>query len=246
MELDEVRIGYPGSNGLLPEPVNCKLRQGDFICLIGRNGAGKSTLLRTMAGLIRPLSGSVKCLGHDIQSMDPSTRARRLSAVFWDRDPQANIRVFEMVSLGRYPHTGFAGRLHDEDVEIIRSSLRDADMEWAAGRWFHQLSDGERQRVLIARSLAQRTPVMILDEPTAFLDFEGRHDVMQLLGKISLSQNITVVISTHDLDRVIEMDADTLLMDKDGVIHAGPARELVQKGMFANLFKGIGFFFNRS
>lgn len=198
MELHDVTIGYRGK--VVAKGLTATLRRGELTCLIGRNGTGKSTLMRTMAALQKPLGGTVTIDGKDIATMTARQRARLIGIVTTERVEVQNMTVWDMVAMGRSPYTGFFGRLSEQDKEIIETSLRMMHMETFSQRSINSLSDGERQKVMIAKTLAQQTPVVFLDEPTAFLDYPSKIETMQTLQTLCHDSGIAMLLSTHDLD----------------------------------------------
>ncbi|MBQ0074149.1 MAG: ABC transporter ATP-binding protein [Prevotella sp.] len=198
MELHDVTIGYRGK--VVAKGLTATLRKGELTCLIGRNGTGKSTLMRTMAALQKPLGGTVTIDGKDIATMTARQRARLIGIVTTERVEVQNMTVWDMVAMGRSPYTGFFGRLSEQDKEIIETSLRMMHMETFSQRSINSLSDGERQKVMIAKTLAQQTPVVFLDEPTAFLDYPSKIETMQTLQALCHDSGIAMLLSTHDLD----------------------------------------------
>lgn len=200
--LKNLVVGYPDGRHTrqLNHAANEEAHDGMLTCLIGANGAGKSTLLRTIAGFQSPLEGTVLLGGDDVRALSPRQRAERMAVVLTDRPDVMCTTVWEMVATGRAPFTGFWGRLSGKDRDIVARSLRLVGIEWMADRTVASLSDGERQKVMIAKALAQQTPVVLLDEPTVFLDYPSRVEVMQLLLRIAHEEHKTVLLSTHDLD----------------------------------------------
>lgn len=204
--LKNLVVGYPDGRHTrqLNHAANEEAHDGMLTCLIGANGAGKSTLLRTIAGFQLPLEGTVVLGGDDVRALSPRQRAERIAVVLTDRPDVMCTTVWEMVATGRAPFTGFWGRLSGKDRNIVTRSLRLVGIEWMADRTVASLSDGERQKVMIAKALAQQTPVILLDEPTAFLDYPSRVEVMQLLLNIAHEEHKTVLLSTHDLDLALQ------------------------------------------
>lgn len=204
--LKNLVVGYPDGRHTrqLNHAATEEAHDGMLTCLIGANGAGKSTLLRTIAGFQSPLEGTVLLGGDDVRALSPRQRAERMAVVLTDRPDVMCTTVWEMVATGRAPFTGFWGRLSGKDRNIVTRSLHLVGIEWMADRTVASLSDGERQKVMIAKALAQQTPVILLDEPTAFLDYPSRVEVMQLLLNIAHEEHKTVLLSTHDLDLALQ------------------------------------------
>ena len=215
--LKNLVVGYPDGRHTrqLNHAANEEARDGMLTCLIGANGAGKSTLLRTIAGFQLPLEGTVLLSGDDVRALSPRQRAERMAVVLTDRPDVMCTTVWEMVATGRAPFTGFWGRLSGKDCDIVTRSLRLVGIEWMADRTVASLSDGERQKVMIAKALAQQTPVILLDEPTAFLDYPSRVEVMQLLLNIAHEEHKTVLLSTHDLDLALHTADRLWLFEKE-------------------------------
>lgn len=215
--LKNLVVGYPDGRHTrqLNHAANEEAHDGMLTCLIGANGAGKSTLLRTIAGFQLPLEGTVLLGGDDVRALSPRQRAERMAVVLTDRPDVMCTTVWEMVATGRAPFTGFWGRLSGKDRDIVTRSLRLVGIEWMADRTVASLSDGERQKVMIAKALAQQTPVVLLDEPTAFLDYPSRVEVMQLLHNIAHEEHKTVLLSTHDLDLALHTADRIWLFEKE-------------------------------
>lgn len=215
--LKNLVVGYPDGRHTrqLNHAANEEAHDGMLTCLIGANGAGKSTLLRTIAGFQLPLEGTVLLGGDDVRALSPRQRAERMAVVLTDRPDVMCTTVWEMVATGRAPFTGFWGRLSGKDRDIVTRSLRLVGIEWMADRTVASLSDGERQKVMIAKALAQQTPIILLDEPTAFLDYPSRVEAMQLLLNIAHEEHKTVLLSTHDLDLAIHTADRIWLFEKE-------------------------------
>lgn len=210
--------------------------------LAGTNGAGKSTLLRTLAGFVKPLAGTVAWLGRPIGSYRPAGLARTLAVVLTDRPDTGALTVREVVSLGRYPYTPPGGRLSPADRAVVVQAMEAAGVSPLASRPCVSLSDGERQRVMIAKALAQQTPVVLLDEPTAYLDLPGKAAVMRLLVSLVRTHGKTVLLSTHDLDLALPLADRLWLLAPDGITEGTPAG-LAGSGAVERFFSSadIGF-----
>lgn len=198
IEFENLTVAY--GHKVLVEKVSGCFEPGGTTALIGRNGAGKSSLLRVIAGIDRPVSGSVRICGKDLSSMPPAERARKVAFVTTQRVRIANLSCASVVGMGRAPYTDWIGRLSDADRVAVEDALAAVGMSGYASRTMDTMSDGECQRIMIARALAQDTPVMLLDEPTSFLDLPGRYELARLLARIAREKNKTVVYSTHELD----------------------------------------------
>ena len=218
---NNLTIGY--DSHIVQKELTFALHGGELVTMLGRNGCGKSTLLHTLAGLIPPISGDYTIGGEG----EPE---RRLALVLTERVSLENTKVFDVVAMGRYPYTNAMGRLQAEDTETIMRSLAAVglDATRADGKaykdiFFNDLSDGEKQRVLIAKALAQQTPVILLDEPTAHLDLPNRIQVLRLLRTLAHEQQKTILLSTHELDLALQLSDRILLMSKQGVALDTPA-----------------------
>lgn len=200
--IDNLTIGY--RHKVIAGPLDGQLRGRELVCVIGRNGLGKSTFLRTLAGLQPPLSGDVRWQDGDstvsCRSLRKDELARIFSVVLTEQPDGVNLTVHDVVAMGRMPYTGFFGSLGNDDEEMVGQALSLTGMSAFAHRDISTLSDGERQKIMIARAIAQHTPVMLLDEPTAFLDYESKKITMAMLHAIATDMDKLVVVSTHDLD----------------------------------------------
>ena len=208
---------------------SASIRLGEMVCIVGPNGAGKSTLLRTLAGLQPPLAGEVKIAGQPLSSLSVHELARRRAVVLTENHAAGDILVREFVALGRHPHVGWSGRLGPDDRAAVDRAMAVVDVTALAGRALDRLSDGERQRAVLARALAQDPKLLILDEPTAFLDLERRRVTLETLRRIAVSQRRAVLLSTHDLrlacrlgdrlwvlagdGKVVDVEPDAALLD---------------------------------
>lgn len=217
--LNDVSIGY--RKKVVAEGLTTELRGGEFTCLVGRNGLGKSTLLKVLAGFDKPLSGNIslniKGKDYDLTKLSKTVLARFVSVVLTDRIEIANVTAKEVVGMGRMPYTGFFGKLKKEDKDIVDTAMGDTGIEELAEREINTLSDGERQKVMIARALAQQTPIILLDEPTAFLDYESKVSTMQLLHELAHDKGKIILASTHDLDIAVRY-ADRLITINNGIV----------------------------
>lgn len=209
--LDQLTVGYRRNSRqrVVQQGLSARFRSGELNCLVGSNGVGKSTLLKTISGFLPPLSGRVLTGGLDFHSLSNKEKAKMMSVVLTTRVEVDNISVEEMTAIGRTPYTGFFGALSDVDKEAVKNAIREVGIEHLQGRMFHELSDGERQKVMIAKSLAQNTPIILLDEPTSFLDFPSKVETFRLLQRLAYDAGKTILVSTHDLDLAVRL-ADRL------------------------------------
>lgn len=242
-------IGYArarGTDAVIARQLNFALHPGELICLLGPNGAGKSTLMRTLARLQPPLAGQIWLDERPLEELRPGQLARRLSVVLTDRVDVGALSGHGLVSLGRHPYTGWTGSLTPPDQQVVNWALQAVGAAGLAQRQVLELSDGERQKILIARALAQQPLVMLLDEPTAFLDLPRRVEVMALLRRLARENQQAVLLSTHDLDLALR-NADRLwLLSAEGALFDGAPEDLVLTGAFERVFAGEGVTFDRA
>ena len=200
---NRLTVGYRGHR--VVEDISLSLPCARLVCLLGPNGAGKSTLLRTLCGFQPPIAGTVTISGSDITAMSAAEVARLVSVVLTDRPLTPSLTAAEMVGMGRAPYTGFWGRLSDDDRRLVSEAMQTVGIAPLATRRMGQLSDGERQKVMIAKALAQHTPVIVLDEPTAFLDYPSKVAVMKTLARLAHDEGKTILMSTHDLELAAQL-----------------------------------------
>lgn len=202
LTLKNLTIGYKGKT--VAENINATLKEGELVCLVGRNGAGKSTLMRTITALQPPIKGSIWIKENHNDETEREVRktdvARNIGIVLTEKTEVENLSVHDMVAMGRMPYTGFFGKLTAKDETIVQQAMSKLNITEFSQRMVSTLSDGERQKVMIAKTLAQQTPIILLDEPTAFLDYPSKTDTMLLLQQLAHEQNMAILISTHDLD----------------------------------------------
>lgn len=242
IELHDVTLGY-GERVLMAD-ANVGFGWGELTALVGRNGTGKSTLLRTIAALARPQRGRITIGGKDSSELSMKEVASRIAFVSTEDVRVQNLHVWDVVSLGRAPYTNWVGRLTEEDKTKVRESLRLVGMESFAEASMDSLSDGERQRVMIARALAQDTPIILLDEPTAFLDLPNKYEICLLLKKLAHKEGKCILFSTHDLSIAIEL-CDTIAVIEGGQFHYGTAEMLIEEGVMQRIFNSAQIEFDR-
>lgn len=214
--LSHLSVGYKVGHTVVSD-INLTLQSGQLACLIGENGVGKSTLLKTLTGFLPKLEGSLLLDGKDISEFSQRALARQTSIVLTQKPEVQNLTVEEIVGLGRSPYTGFFGKLHANDQQIVDESITAVGIEKLKNRMIQTLSDGERQKVMIAKALAQQTPVIFLDEPTAFLDFSSKVETFQLLQRMAHEMGKLVLLSTHDLELAVRFSDTLLQVNGDGL-----------------------------
>ena len=249
LKLLDLSVGYRVSRArhhTVASGIRQEIRRGQLVCLIGPNGAGKSTLMRTLAGMQAPLKGSVLLDCSDLQRMSKLELARRVSVVLTSKIGLGQMTAWDLAALGRMPFTNWSGRLTPKDEEIVATALRDAGALAFSDRLVAELSDGERQKVLLARALARQPKLMILDEITAFLDLPRRIVVMTILRDLVRSGDRAILLSTHDLELALSMAATVWLLPKDGSLVSGAPEDLVLNGAFAKAFAAEGLIFDAS
>ena len=217
--LKDLVIGYNTRAGQrrVTAPLSVKFPEGRLICLVGRNGVGKSTLLRSLSGLQPPLSGDVLLGGSSIASYSHKALARLVSVVTTRDVPVPSMSSWEVVALGRSPYTQFWGQLSPADKEIVDRSIDITGISPLVSRRVGSLSDGERQKVMIAKAIAQETPVILLDEPTAFLDYPSKVSTLSLLSRLAREMGRTILVSTHDVEHALRLSDEVLLLQKEGL-----------------------------
>ena len=238
IRLDNLQIGYRtamNKEKAVFGPISVEITHAEMIGIIGRNGIGKSTLLRTIAGLHPQLHGKVFMDGIENARIPAKEMARLISFVSTESIGAQHLRVSELVALGRFPYTGWLGRLNEADRRIIHEAIELTGIGHLWQKTIQELSDGERQKVMIARALAQDTPVIILDEPTAFLDLPSRYDILRILYDLTIIHNKTILFTTHDLAIAMEV-ADKLWLMAEGNLYEGAPEDLLITKVFRKLF----------
>lgn len=237
-ELQNLTTGYADKHGAktISSLLNAHLQQGKLTCMLGPNGAGKSTLLRTMAAFQPALDGQIMLHGRELSTYTMQELARQISIVLTDTPKNMNMTVEEVVSLGRSPYTGFWGKLHEADWKAVDESLNLIGIEDFRYRKLSSLSDGERQKVMIAKSITQETPLIFLDEPTAFLDYPSKVRTMLLLHRLTRALGKTVFLSTHDMEHALWIADEIWLLDREKGLTTGTPQELSDTGRIGEYF----------
>ncbi len=236
VEVKNLKAGYGGR--IVVDGIEVSVGRGEFLCIVGPNGAGKTTILRCILGLLKPMGGVVYVDGRDVLSYKPRDLAKRVSAVLTDRVDPGMLRVWEVVALGRYPHVGALSRMGRRDEEIVERCLELVGAKHLRDRIFVELSDGEKQKVLIARALAQEPRVLVLDEPTTFLDLRHRIEILNLLRRLAKEEGISVITTMHDVSMAMRV-CDKVLVVKDGRVVAYGVPEDVLTEELIELVYGV-------
>ena len=246
IRLHRLSTGYTGKKEVVKvtDGADAEIYSGELTCLLGANGTGKSTLLRTLSASQPPIEGEVWIGGKRLPEYSEKELARQVSIVLTDRCDVGNLTVNELVGLGRSPYTGFWGSLSKEDEAIVAKAMKQVGVSFLAERMMSALSDGERQKVMIAKALAQQTPVVLLDEPTAFLDYPSKVEVMQLLCGLAHGQEKAVFLSTHDLELALQIADKLWLIGGKGIV-AGTPEDLSLDGTLERFFAHEGICFDR-
>jgi len=247
LEARRLTVGYGGPRGggcPVLRDVDLRLKPGELVGLFGANGSGKSTLLRTLAGLQRPLAGAIRLGGRGADAFSPRQRARMVSVVLTGHHAVPRTRVDQLVAIGRHPYTNWTGLLTDADRAAVDDALRSTRMDHFKDRTLDRMSDGERQRAMIARAVAQNAPSMLLDEPTAFLDLPGKAEILRLLRDLAHERGLAILLSSHDLSFLLRVADRCLVMDGAGAIHDGAPEDLVLDGTIGRVFDRPGVRFN--
>ena len=246
IELHNLSIGYQTKHGIktVATGINGTIRSGELTCLLGANGVGKSTLLKTLSSFQPQTGGEILLEGRELTAYSDKQLSRLIGVVLTEKPDVRNMTVRELVSLGRSPYTGFWGTYSKDDLQVVDEAIAMVGIEPLKKRMVHTLSDGERQKVMIAKALAQQTPVIYLDEPTAFLDYPSKVEVLQLLCRISREAGKVIFLSTHDVELALQM-ADTIwLMTKGEAVAIGSPQALAEQGALGRFIEQEGIAFD--
>lgn len=247
LHTNDLTIGYRASRKadvVIAKNLNLTVKRGELVGLLGPNGAGKSTLLRTLAGMQKPLSGQVLLAGENAFHIKSRELAQHLSVVLTDRPNIGLMNGYALVALGRHPYTDWTGRLSQYDEAVIRWAVDAVHASDIAEQPVMELSDGQRQKLMIARALAQESDVILLDEPTAYLDLPRRVETMHLLKHLAQETNRAILLSTHDLDLALR-STDTLWLMAEGQIRSGSPEDLILSDAFEDTFRSAGITFDK-
>ena len=244
--LRDLGIGYTTKHGVITvaEDINGTICSRELTCLLGANGVGKSTLLRTLSAFQPKIQGEIMIGGRDLSDWTDKELSRLIGVVLTEKPDVRNMTVRELVSLGRSPYTGFWGTYSKEDLQIVDEAISLVGIDLLSRRMVHTLSDGERQKVMIAKALAQQTPVIYLDEPTAFLDYPSKVEVLQLLRRISREAGKTIFLSTHDVELALQLADIVWLMTRGERMAIGSPKTLAKQGDLGRFIEREGISFD--
>lgn len=237
LSTSNLSIGYTAKKekNYIAQNIDLQLQSGKLVALIGANGIGKSTLLRTLTAIQKPLSGTIFLNEKEIQTYNSLELAQKLSLVLTEKLPPSNLTVFELIALGRQPYTNWVGKLSEEDNVKIQEAMQLTQISHLATKKHYEISDGQLQKALIARALAQDTPLIILDEPTTHLDLLHKVAVFKLLKKLAHETGKCILFSTHDIDMAIQLSDEIILMTPERVVQDQPCN-MITEGIFNTLF----------
>lgn len=237
LKTENLSIGYQSKKKqtFITSDINLSIDKGKLVAVLGKNGIGKSTLLRTLSKVQKPISGDIFYQQKNIKSISEKELSTKLSLVLTERLPESQLTVYELVALGRQPYTNWIDRLSENDIEKIEFAINQTEIHHLKNKRFYELSDGQLQRVLIARALAQDTEIIILDEPTAHLDLHHTIKIFSLLKKLVDETSKTIILSSHQVNLSIQF-ADKIILFSDDTIHSGTSTELINNNLFDDLF----------
>jgi iron complex transport system ATP-binding protein len=247
LQSEDLAVGYNRNSAkeiVLHKNINVQLQQGEFACLLGPNGAGKSTLIKTLSGFIPKINGIVKVNGKELHTYKRNQLAKVVSVVLTERIQVPNMTVFDLVALGRTPYSDFFGTISWDDKQMVLQAIKDVGLHGFANRQLVCMSDGERQKAMIAKALVQDTPLIILDEPTAFLDLPSKIEIVQLLKKLAKTKHRGILLSTHDLDLALQLADKIWLIAQGRDLEAGIPEDLVLANGFRRFFEKEGILFD--
>ena len=230
----DLHIGYK-DKAILP-PINVSLDEGNLIALIGPNGAGKSTLFKTLTAHIKPISGSIELMGKELSDYSSKEKAMLIGLVLTERPDDMFLKVYDVVASGRCPYTNFFGKIEKEDETIIQESLDIVGINQLKNRYFNALSDGEKQKVMIAKTLAQNTPIIFMDEPTAFIDYPSKIELFSLMKMLTKERNKTIIFSSHDLELLLRYTDDIWMISKGKELVSAKKDDLLESGILKEYF----------
>lgn len=234
VSLQNLTVGY--GDKVIVNDIDVDFMKGKMTCILGSNGAGKTTMLKTVSRIIPKLSGTVCILGEDLQKIRTSALAKELSVVLTNKIDIENLTGFEVASMGRYPHTGFFCKLAEEDIAVVEKYLALCSASYLRDKYFHEMSDGEKQKIMLARGLAQEADILMLDEPTSHLDIKHKLDLLYLLRKLCVADKKTIICTLHEPDLAVKCCDQLVLVKGDSVLAAGRTDEIVESGILDELY----------
>ena len=237
LHTEKLGIGYKGKP-LLPD-INVSLNEGDIVALAGPNGAGKTTLFKTLCGSLKPIAGRITIFGKDLNQYSATERASLFSLVLTEKPDDLFLKVYDIVAAGRYPQLGLMARLSESDESIIEESLQTVGVKHLIDRNFISLSDGEKQKVMIAKAIVQDTPLIFMDEPAAFLDYPSKIELINLMVKLSREHKKTILFSSHDLDLLLRYCDKMWIVGYGLPLVEGTPKQLIEQGLIDAYFKPI-------
>lgn len=248
IEINNLNTGYKikGGNKIVSSDLNAKLYSNELTCLLGPNGSGKSTLLRTLSAFQPSMGGRVRIMDRELSAYSSKELARLISVVLTDNSGIKNMTAEEVVAMGRSPYTGFWGKLTSKDKKIVEKCLTWVGITDLAQRKVHTLSDGEKQKVMIAKAIAQETPIIFLDEPTAYLDYPSKIAMMLLLHRLSKALKKTIFMSTHDIEHALQIADQVWLLDKEKGLTTGMPEDLSLDGSIERYFANDNLEYDRA
>jgi len=243
LEILKLGIGYQKT---IQKDISADLYAGQFICLIGPNGIGKSTFLKTIANITPAISGNIFLNDRDIKSLSATEISKTIGLVLTDPIEGFNLKAIDVVQMGRYPHTGFWGKLNQDDLKIIEEVVQEVNIKNLVDRHFSELSDGEKQKVMIAKALVQQAPLLLLDEPTAFLDFPTKASLLVMLRNLAKQNQIGIILSTHDIELALKTADQIWLFPEANKLIKGVPEDLVLEGHINQVFHNDEMQFNQA
>lgn len=234
LRTENLNVGY--GNNIVVNNINVEVKKGEILCLLGSNGAGKTTILRTLSKLLNPVEGEIYLNNINIKYMPRKELSKKMALVLTNKFSGDLMRVQNIVNMGRYPYTGFFGKLSDKDLEKVEESLKTVNAFHLKNRYFDELSDGEKQKVLVARALVQEPEIIILDEPTTHLDIRHRLELIDILKKLSKEKSIAVILSLHEIDMALKSCDKVMLIKNNNVIAYGEPEDIVDEKIINSLY----------
>ena len=234
LKTENLSVGY--GNIAVVEDINLDTKEGEILCIIGPNGAGKSTLLKTIATYLKPKKGAVYLSGQKIHDLTPSQLAKEMAIVLTERVNPGNMTGFDIIAIGRHPYTDLFGRLSEEDKEVIVDSAKSVNAEYLLHKNFFEMSDGERQKIMIARALAQEPEILILDEPTSYLDAKHKIELTLLLRELSSQKNLAIIVTLHDIELALRIADKMALIKNHKILAFGYPENVMSRGVVNNLY----------